>query len=80
MFLIDDILLAPVKGVVWLGRKINEIVEKEISDEGRVKEKLMELQLKFELDEINEEEYKKQEKELLNRLETIRKAKEEEEV
>jgi uncharacterized membrane protein len=78
MFLIDDILLAPLKGVVWLGKKINEVVEKELSDEGRVKEKLMELQLRFELDEISEEEYNRQEDELLARLDAIRKAKEEE--
>lgn len=76
MFLLDDILLAPLKGVIWMGKKINEIVEKEISDEGRIKEKLMELQLRFELDEISEEEYKRQEKELLERLDAIRKAKE----
>lgn len=78
MFLIDDILLAPLKGVIWLGKKINEVAEKEVSDEGRIKEKLMELQLKFEMDEISEEEYNKQEKELLERLDAIRKAKEEE--
>lgn len=77
MFLIDDILLAPLKGVIWLGEKINEVIEKEISDEGHIKEKLMELQLRFELDEISEEEYNKQEKELLERLDAIRKAKEE---
>jgi len=77
MFLIDDILLAPLKGVIWLGKKINEVAEKEVSDEGRIKERLMELQLKFELDGISEEEYNKQEKELLERLDAIRKAKEE---
>ena len=78
MFLIDDILLAPLKGMIWLGKKINEVVEKEICDEGGIKEKLMELQLRFELDEISEEEYNKQEMELLARLDAIRKAKEEE--
>ncbi len=78
MFLIDDIFLAPLKGVVWLGKKINEVAEKEFSDEGLIKEKLMELQMRFELDEINDEEYKKQEEELLARLDAIRKAKEEE--
>ncbi|MBT9171588.1 MAG: hypothetical protein DDT18_01971 [Actinobacteria bacterium] len=77
MFLIDDILLAPLKGVIWIGEKINEVSEKEFSDEGRIKEKLMEFQLKFELDEISEEEYDKQEKELLERLDAIRKTKEE---
>lgn len=76
MFLIDDILLAPLKGVVWLGKKIDEVAEKEFSDEGRIKEKLMELQLRFELDEISETEFNKQEKELLERLDANRKAKE----
>lgn len=75
MFLIDNLLLLPLKGMVWLGEKINEVAERELSDEGQIKDKLMELQLRFELDEINEEEYDKQEKEILDRLDTIRKAK-----
>jgi hypothetical protein len=78
MFILDDIFLAPLKGVIWLGKKIGEAAEKEFSDEGRIKENLMELQLKFELDQISEEEYSRQEKELLARLEAIREAKEEE--
>ena len=78
MFLIDDILLAPLNGVLWLGKKINEVAEREFSDEGRIKEKLMQVQLRFEMDEINEEEYNQQEAELLARLDAIRKAKEEE--
>jgi len=79
MFLIDDILLAPLNGVIWLGKKINEVAEKEFSDEGLIKEKLMRAQLRFEMDEISEEEYNKQETELLARLDAIRKAKEKEE-
>ncbi len=71
MFLIDDILLVPLKGVVWLGKKIKEVAEREFSDEDKIKEKIMELQLKFEMDEINEEEYDKQERELLSRLDAI---------
>lgn len=77
MFLIDDILLAPLKGIVWLGNQIDEIVKREVSDDGRIKEQLMELQLKFELDEISEEDYNKQEEELLSRLDAIREADEE---
>lgn len=78
MFLIDDILLAPLNGVIWLGKKIDEVAEREFSDQGLIKEKLMEVQLKFEMDEISEEEYNKQEAELLARLDAIRKAKEKE--
>lgn len=77
MLIIDDILLAPLKGVIWLGKKINEVAERELSDEGLIKEKLMQLQLRFEMDEISEGEYNRQEKALLGRLDAIRKRKEE---
>ncbi len=75
MFLIDDILLAPLKGVLFLAEKINEVIEKETSDEGTIKERLMSLQLKFEMDEIDEEEYDKREDELLKLLANIREQK-----
>ena len=77
MFIIDDILLSPLKGIIWIGQKINEVVDKEFSDEGLIKERLMELQMRFELDKISEKEYTEQESELLERLDAIRKAKEE---
>jgi len=76
MFLIDSILLAPVKGVVWLGEKLNEVAEKELNDDGLIKQELMELQLRFELDEISEQEYNEKENELLDRLDAIVKSKE----
>ncbi len=76
MFLVDDILLAPLKGVIWLGKKINEVAEKELYDEGRIKEQLLALQQRLELDEISEEEYNQKEKELLTRLDTARKREE----
>lgn len=72
MLIIDDILLSPLKGLVFLGKKISEIVDQEMSDEGVIKERLMELQLKFEMDEISEEEYDRREEELLDLLEQIR--------
>lgn len=75
MLLIDDILLAPLKGVLFIANKINEVIEKEMSDEGSLKERLMALQLKFEMDEIDEDEYDRREDELLKLLENIRKEK-----
>ncbi len=51
-------------------------MQREISDEGRIKERLMALQLKFEMDEISMEEYDKQEEELLDMIEKIRLSKE----
>jgi hypothetical protein len=58
--------------VIWLGKKIDELIEKELSDEDRIKEKLMELQMEFELEEISEEEYIRQEEELLGRLNDLK--------
>ena len=71
MFIIDDIILSPLKGLIWLSEKINDMARQEVSDEGLIKERLMELQLRFELDEIDEETYTRREKELLERLHAI---------
>lgn len=76
MFLLDSILLAPLKGVVWLGKKIDETAQRQLNDDGRIKEELMELQLRFELDQISEQEYDEKEKELLGRLDVIAKSQE----
>jgi uncharacterized membrane protein len=72
MFLFDTIMLMPLKGVVFVAEKINEVIKKETSDEGSIKERLMALQLRFEMDEIDEEEYDRKEDELLKLLENIR--------
>jgi hypothetical protein len=64
------------KGLIFIANKIDELMQREISDEGRIKERLMALQLKFELDEISMEEFDKQEDELLGLIENIRLKKE----
>jgi hypothetical protein len=78
MFLLDDILLAPLHGLIWMGQKICEVVDRELLDEDLVKEKLLELQFKYEyeLEPMNEDEYRTRETELLERLDAILKAKE----
>jgi len=78
MFLIDSILLAPLKGVIWMGQKLGDMAQKEMTDTGRIKEELMRLQLQFELDEISQAEYDQKENELLDRLDTITNAEEKE--
>lgn len=74
MFLIDDLLLLPYKGLKGVFQKIQEMTEMELSDSDRIREKLMELHLKFALDEISEEEYKAQEKELMRHLDARKRA------
>jgi hypothetical protein len=78
MFLIDSILLAPLKTVVWMGRKLNDMAQKELYDEGRIKEQLMRLQVQLELGQITEQQYNQKEKELLDRLDDITNAEEKE--
>lgn len=78
MFLIDDILLLPYKGLKGVLKKIHEMAESEITDTAVIRERLMEQQLRFALDEINEEEYSAREKELLERLNALRGAEEKE--
>ena len=68
MFLLDDILLAPLKGIMALGVKLNDMINHEFSAPDKIKEQLMKLQLQFELDEINEKEFQRQEADLLSRL------------
>jgi hypothetical protein len=78
MFILDDILLSPLKGLAWIAEKIDETAQGELSDEGKLMDKLMELQLRFELDEIDEEEYNKRESELLERMDAVREKNKEE--
>ena len=68
MFLIDDIILAPLKGVYSLAKVIHERIEEELYNPERIQEDLMKLQFQFEMDEISEEEYDRLEEELLKRL------------
>lgn len=67
----------PIKGLVWIGQKLEDTAEQDLTDTGRIQEKLLELQMKFEMDEISEEDYDKKEAELMVQLEVIRKYKEE---
>ena len=75
-FILDDILLAPVKGVHWIAKALHEHAEAEMTDESAIRQHLLDLQMQFERDEISEEEYIGQEDVLMKRLDEIRKHKE----
>lgn len=68
MFIIDDFL-------IWLAKKLQEVAEREVTDESKLKEKLLEVRTLFETDQISEEELIKREGEILKRLEDIRQRK-----
>jgi len=77
MLLIDDILLLPWKALMGIFEKIHDTAKRETSDEKYTLEKLLELQLRYELDEISEEEYNREEAKLQAKLNEIREADEE---
>jgi len=77
-FIIDDILLSPLKFTVWIGKKLAETSHAELTDESSVHEALLHLQMRYEVGEVSEEAYEKEEAKLMERLEAIRKMKEEE--
>lgn len=68
-FLIDDIFLSPFKGVKWLADMVKDVAERaEEKDESKLQGELLEAQMLFEADEINEEEYQKREDEIMVEL------------
>lgn len=72
MFLIDDILLSPVYGVLWLGRKIHDAASAEQKSEAdNITADLSQLYMRLETGQITEAEFDAQEKALLDRLDNI---------
>jgi hypothetical protein len=72
MFLLDDILLAPVNGFKFIMKQIQQIADRELNDESVLKEQLLELQMRLELEEISDEDYAEAERELFARLRAIK--------
>src|SRR5882724_232522 len=72
MFLVDDLLLAPVNGFKFILGQIQKMANQELNDDTLIKEQLLELQMRLELEEVSEEEYKEREAELFARLRVIK--------
>jgi hypothetical protein len=72
MFFIDDLLLAPVNGFKFILNQIQKMADQELNDDSLIKEQLLELQMRLELEEISEEDYAAQEAVLFARLRVIR--------
>ena len=72
MFLVDDILLAPFKGLAAVCRKIQEAARQELETEHKAAmAALVELHRRFESDQIDEKEFTVQEARLLKQLDNI---------
>ena len=72
MFLIDDLLLAPVNGFKFILGQIQKMADQELNDDTVIKEQLLELQMRLELEEISEAEYQESEAELFARLRALK--------
>ena len=76
MFIIDDILLFPIKGFLYIFKEIEKVAKGEMEDTSeKLKTELLEAQMLFETDQINEKEYQKREKSILERLNALRESK-----
>ncbi len=71
MFLVDDLLLSPIKFPLLVFKKIHEAAEDELTDKDKLTSQLRELYLLVEAGKITEEEFTKMESELLDKLEAI---------
>jgi len=72
MFLLDDILLTPVSGFKFILGQIQKMADQELNDDTVIKEQLLELQMRLELEEISEEDYQEREAELFARLRALK--------
>lgn len=64
--------LAPVRGTVWIAEQISEQAMREFGDEAAIRRQLAELEVRYELGEIGDDEYERAENELLERLVAVR--------
>jgi len=72
MFLIDDLLLSPFKGIFWVFQEIHDAAQQELEGEKEaITATLSELYMRLETGQITEAEFDAQEKVLLDRLDRL---------
>lgn len=78
MFLIDDILLAPIRGIHFIASSIHDAAQEEVENEKRVlRDELNDLYMELETGNLSEEEFEAREEEILNRLDELEQLKQE---
>ena len=71
MLLIDDLLMLPFSGFNFVMKTLRQVAEEQYTDDAPIKERLLELQLKLEAEEITEDEYVKEEAAIIRQLREI---------
>jgi len=73
MLIIDDLLLFPVRGILWTFREIHNAAQEEQANEAEaITAELSELYMMLETGKITETEFDTREKSLLDRLDGIK--------
>ncbi len=74
MFLIDDLLLLPAKGFLGIVKKIRDMALEELEHTPeKLQRELLDLQMALETEEITEKEYEEKERDILARMESLKK-------
>jgi hypothetical protein len=72
MFLVDDIVLAPFRGIFWIMQEINNAAAQELGDESdAMTAQLSDLYMMLETGAITEREFEAQEADILHRLDQL---------
>jgi hypothetical protein len=72
VLIIDDLLTAPFKGLLWVFGKIHKAAVEEIEGQSeRITTELRELYMQLDTGKITEEEFDTREQELLDRLDKL---------
>ncbi len=73
MFVVDDILALPFRGVVWLAEEIHQAAQEELGNEAEaITKELQGLYRSLEVGEITDEEFGYREADLLDKLDLVR--------
>ncbi len=72
MIVVDDLLLAPIRSVLWIFREIHNAAQEELANEAEsITAELSNLYMRLETGKISEEEFVAEEKILLERLDRV---------
>jgi hypothetical protein len=72
MLLVDDVLLFPARGLIWLFKEIHQNAVEELEGEAeRIRNELTDLYMMLETGQIDEDEFDQQEAALLDRLDSL---------
>lgn len=77
MLIVDDLLLAPFKGVLWVFKKVQQAANEELERRQRqTRSELSVLYMQLETGRISESEFDAKEKQLLDRLDRVKELRE----